>query len=517
MVNSRRSAFAAPYQIIRRIRNQAPSRTISENWGRSGGFYGDEDESTSGYESVLIYVRRGLGRPEIIAPVIEFALEVQREYSARWTLIPLSYCWGDELKHMGTDIVMNQSMRADKITPVLCEVAGDVVEPGAVVVPKLFPRTDIRSLYQGKVRVTDRDLLVFVDFEDGPQLAEGILISGQMRRRTVVVSVNEDLDAAEWKTGTDGPVKRQTKEATLYQIKDWDFRGDGKYKNVIVREDLMDQILERLRAYEDKRLSASEKSEDNKDPGPLIDEQIWTFLFVYGYRNHQKELFAALTGAATVEPCEAWLEMLPMPARQGSWKEGSEGNSNIDLVAGSLEIRDKTTSGVQYRPTGPVCLVEAKWKSDIAGYTSHDPQRNQLARVIETAATLQRHTGKVDPADRFPSDVYVTLLTPRVFQVEAPPASRFYAYKYFEYSCNPAALVHDVNNSRVKRRPSGDWKYPKTIEDRLAGVKLRWVTFEDLYREMPGNDAYKRALGRFIHAQPHTSLLDSNDFPLEGE
>ncbi len=113
-MNSRSSAFAAPYRIIRRIRNYAPSRTISENWGRSGGFYGDEDETTSGYESVLIYVRRGLGRPEIIAPVIEFALKVQREYSARWTLIPLSYGWSDELKHMGTDIVMNRSMRADR-------------------------------------------------------------------------------------------------------------------------------------------------------------------------------------------------------------------------------------------------------------------------------------------------------------------------------------------------------------------------------------------------------------------
>ncbi len=207
-MNSRRSAFAAPYQIIRRIRNYAPSRTISENWGRSGGFYGDADESTSGYESVLIYMRRGLGRPEIIAPVIEFALEVQREYSARWTFIPLSYGWGDELKHMGTDIVMNRSMGADKITPVLCQVAGDVVEPGTAVVPKLFPRTDIRSLYQGKVRVTERDLLVFVDLEDGPRLAEGIRISGQMKRRFVVVSVGDALDRADWRMGIEGLGRR---------------------------------------------------------------------------------------------------------------------------------------------------------------------------------------------------------------------------------------------------------------------------------------------------------------------
>ena len=304
-------------------------------------------------------------------------------------------------------------------------------------------------------------------------------------------------------------MKRQTKEAKLDQIKDWDFKGDGKYKNVIVREELMDQILKRLRAYE--------KPKDNTDPGPLIDEQIWTFLFVYGYRNHQKDLFAALTGAAAVEPCEAWLEMLPMPARKGAWKGGSEGNSNIDLVTGSLEIRDGTKSGVQYRPSGPICLVEAKWKSDIAGYTSHDPQRNQLARVIETAATLQHHVGtQVDLAERFPDEVYVTLLTPRIFRVDRTPASRFYAYKYLEYSWNPSALVHDVDHSKIERRPSGDWIYPTDIEQRLRDVTLRWVTFEDLYASMPDKD-FKKALGRFIHEQPEASLLDPNDFPLEGE
>jgi len=453
---------------------------------------------------VLIYVRRGLGRPEIITPVIEFAIEVQREYSARWTLIPLSYGWGDELKHMGTDIVMNRSMRADKITPVLSEVAGDVVEPGSAVVPKLFPRTDIRSLYQGKVRVTERDLLVFVDLEGGPHLADGIRLSGQMRRRTVVVSVNEALDAVEWRAGVEGPVKRQAKEAKLNEIKNWDFKSDGTFKNVIVREELLDQILGRL-------------SNSTSVNMPMIDEQVWTFLFVYGYRKEQKKLFEVLTGAKAPQDCKAWLEMLPLPARKGSWRNGSEGNSNIDLIAGSVEIRNKTTSGVQYRPVGPVCLVEAKWKSDIAGYTSHDPQRNQLARVIETAATLQHHVGaEMDPAGRFPGEVYVSLLTPKLFRGDRTPPSRFYAYKYLEYSWNPAALVHDVTHSRVGSRPSSEWIYPEDIEQRLRDVKLRWVTFEELYAAMPDVD-YKKALGLFIHEQHEDSLLDPKDFPVEGK
>jgi len=288
----------------------------------------------------------------------------------------------------------------------------------------------------------------------------------------------------------------------LNEITNWNFKGDGTYENVIVREELLDQILVRLK--------------ESIVDVPIIDEQVWTFLFVYGYRNDKKKLFEALTGAEAPEHCEAWLEMLPVPARRGSWKNGSEGNSNIDLIAGSIEIRGKTTAGVQYRPSGPVCLVEAKWKSDISGHTCHDPQRNQLARVIETAVTLQHHVGAaVATEDRFPDEVYVSLLTPKLFRVDRTPASRFYAYKYLEYSRNPAALVHDVTHSKVATRHSSDWIYPAGIEQRLRDVELRWVTFEDLFAVMPDKD-YKRALGQFIRAQPEASLLALKDFP-EGE
>jgi hypothetical protein len=303
----------------------------------------------------------------------------------------------------------------------------------------------------------------------------------------------------------------------LTRIIGWDFEKDGTHENVIVREDLARNILKGLGDYSDL-----DETETRK---PLIDEQIWTFLFVYGYRNDRKKLFEVLTGAETPERCEAWLEMLPLPPRKG--KKGlSERNSNIDLIAGSIARRDKTGSGVQYRPGGPVCLVEAKWKSDIAGYTRHDPQRNQLARVIETAVTLQYHAKgskdeglpKPDPggrADRFPGDVYVTLLTPRAFKVEGPPASRFYAYKYFEYTgpAGKAAMKAEVESPVAIRREGDGWLYPN-IEQRLEKVRLRWVTFEDLYREMP-KDNYKKALGRFIQAQPESSVLDLDTFPWE--
>lgn len=204
-MNSSGSPFAAPRHVVRSLRDRRPSRTTSENWGRPGGFYGDDDGTTSGYETALLYVRRGLGRPEIIKPVIKFILEVQREYSARWTLVPMSFGWGDQLKHMGTDIVMHCSMFADEILAPLCKVAGDVVTPGEAIVPVLFPGTDLRSLYGGKVKATERDMLVFVDLAGGPKLADDVTTTAKMRRQSAIVIVNETLDAATWTSGLEAP------------------------------------------------------------------------------------------------------------------------------------------------------------------------------------------------------------------------------------------------------------------------------------------------------------------------
>lgn len=309
----------------------------------------------------------------------------------------------------------------------------------------------------------------------------------------------------------------------MKEIATWGFEKDTERRKILRRDGVAKQIDIRLGKYQKAN---EERKKLAQDAAPMIDEQIWTLLFAFGYRSDRKKLFEVLTGVEAPDNCKAWLEMLPLPARQGSWKSGSEGNSNIDLIAGSIARRDNTGSGVQYRPSGPVCLVEAKWKSDIAGYTRHDPQRNQLARVIETAVTLQYHAeggendGLPKPApgeraNRFPDQVYVALLTPRLFKVDGPPASRFYAYKFFEYTgpAGKAAMKAEVESPAAIRREGDGWLYPN-IEQRLEKLRLRWVTFEDLYREMP-NDNYKKALGRFIQAQPKSSVLDLDTFPWE--
>jgi len=312
----------------------------------------------------------------------------------------------------------------------------------------------------------------------------------------------------------------------LYEIRHWNFWKD--LATVAPRQALARQIVCRLRQYlgiKDNRCASYKRNLTKWGfPAPLLDEQIWTFLVAYGYRSAPAKLFEELTGKAYTRPaeCSSWLEMMPMPPRRGGNGKGSEGNSNIDLIVGSIEMRDGTTSGVQYHPGGPVCLVEAKWKSDIAVYTSHDPHRNQLARVIETAVTLQYH--HVSPKNQYkpakpnpmPDDVYVTLLTPARFKASKYPWSRLYAYKFHEYDKNRGALIKDIERQDVfgvEKRMTKDWKYPeKSIRSRLQKVHLCWVTYEDLLSAMPDNK-FRAAMAKFVKMQPDSCLLDRRIFP----
>ena len=284
------------------------------------------------------------------------------------------------------------------------------------------------------------------------------------------------------------------------------------------RTELADQVVGRLNSYlESTRASTSPQGHF---PPPLHDEQIWTSLLAFGYRQQPEALFKALTGVdySGTQECQSWLEALPMSPRLG------EGNSNIDLACGALDGRGK--SGIQYHPTGPVCLVEAKWNSDISGYTSHDPHRNQLARVIENAATLQHHaplTEKQDakgtkPTGELPDDVYVTLLTPSVFKQKAP-FSRLYAFKYWEYKLQRYQLFADIVHQATGPRKDKGWEYPKDILHRLEKVHLRWVTFEDLFWLMP-DEGFREAMAEFVQKQfapdnPDQCLLDPKLFPGE--
>jgi hypothetical protein len=270
------------------------------------------------------------------------------------------------------------------------------------------------------------------------------------------------------------------------------------------RQQLNNNILARLQDYELNRPRCG-----------LHDEQIWTLLFAYGFvvveHGRTKLANILIEDEVPASAFELWLEMLPLPPRQG--RRGlAETNSNIDLVAGHQMIRTGTVAGIEYKKpdSGPgwICMTEVKWLHDIVGMTTHDFHRNQLARVIETALTFQQ------PGTQpfYPEAVHVTLLTPARFKpsAESSSGSRLYSYKFNEYwrdGIGPQvdALLADIDSAEVSRRRDEDgWRYPD-LPNHIHSFRLHWVTFEQLLVGMPGSE-YKQHLTEFLAQEPRQVL-----------
>lgn len=189
-------AFDKPTQsLIRKIKQTAPSYSID---GYRRGYYGGGDEETSSsFESVLIYIQKGLGGyDELIKQVVRLIFKVQKDGTRKYPLIPMSF--GDEpkLTHEGKyyDLgYLNDAYNDIKITKTLVRLSGTEKTDNAII-PELFPKTDTRSLYTGKTRVTENDLLVIIGKKDQvffEQSLEPKLII-KIKKHILFVEIEED-------------------------------------------------------------------------------------------------------------------------------------------------------------------------------------------------------------------------------------------------------------------------------------------------------------------------------------
>ena len=68
--------------------------------------------------------------------------------------------------------------------------------------------------------------------------------------------------------------------------------------------------------------------------------------------------------------------------------------------------------------------------------------------------------------------------------------SRFYGYKYDEYSNNPiSTFLEEIKSNEISTKlPFKDNKYNKIIENNLKKLYLNWVTIEDLIKNIPNKN-----------------------------
>jgi len=194
------NAFTAPASFIRNVRNRAPLKTISENWGRSIGYYGDADESTRIYRAILVYIEQGMGKASPLFEGVRAFIEKVQPRSMHYIVLPMSFGDDEALHHDGKAIRVTSGLNrltGRKFLETCVSVAGD--EPAErPYIPVLFPKTDYRSLYQGKVAVDRNDLLIFLNNDSSLQFSEKAGSAARRYRKQAVVVDYREGDSATW-------------------------------------------------------------------------------------------------------------------------------------------------------------------------------------------------------------------------------------------------------------------------------------------------------------------------------
>jgi hypothetical protein len=158
-----------PGQIILKLKNAAPSYEVSENYGRRMGFYGDADETASGYKSICIYVQNGLSEyNDLFKEVARGIFRIQSNNQRKYPLLVFGFGKSSHLQHIGKyfDLgFLNDTMNVSKIAEETSKISGSVSCKPAII-PELFPKTGLLSLYSGKTRIEGDDLLIIIGREN---------------------------------------------------------------------------------------------------------------------------------------------------------------------------------------------------------------------------------------------------------------------------------------------------------------------------------------------------------------
>jgi hypothetical protein len=212
------------------------------------------------------------------------------------------------------------------------------------------------------------------------------------------------------------------------------------------------------------------------------NEKAWTLLVADALDQapDQRTLCQQLCGNAVPvrDHLDVWFGAQPRSTWQGIRGEG-EGRAKLDLAFGNALQQQAIQPGrePEAHDASWVCFVDAKCLADSGTGVAFDPTRNQLTRAIENALCFETASG-------LPRDVYFTLLTPRLFKDDAVGVrSRLYAFKMAEYQADPEALLRDIRGCALPARFG-----QIDIEERLAALRLNWVTFETLLEPSVGLD-----------------------------
>ncbi|MFC2129986.1 hypothetical protein ACFLSQ_00980 [Bacteroidota bacterium] len=191
-----------PKNLYLALKRNAPSSTFSENYGRRSGYYGDSDEETKGYKAILIYIQLGLsGYDELIREIVFLILKVQNDYVGKYPIIPAAFGKGNDFIHEKKSFKMgfyNDRQLDTKISKVIKNLSGKYKSDVPAIIPNFFLKTDIRSLYHGKIKFEKDDLMVIIGKKDEVFFNEQLQVKFKSWMKKRILFVEIDYDKVNW-------------------------------------------------------------------------------------------------------------------------------------------------------------------------------------------------------------------------------------------------------------------------------------------------------------------------------
>lgn len=189
--------FKIPNRVIADIQRYTPTYTVSENYGRSGGYFGDYDESASGYKSICIYVQNGLAAYiELFKEIAKAVFQIQSGNQRKYPLLIFGFGNTDHLQHERKYFdfgFINDSYNVQKVAITIARISGDnLISPG--IITELFPKTDIRSLYNGKTKIERDDLIIIIGKKDEVFFSSKLVdkITTSLKKQILFVEIEDE-------------------------------------------------------------------------------------------------------------------------------------------------------------------------------------------------------------------------------------------------------------------------------------------------------------------------------------
>ncbi len=185
-----------PASIISKLKYNAPTYDVSENYGRPGGFFGDYDERASGYKAVLIYIQNGLADYLPLFKNIARALfQIQEGCKRRYPLVVFGFGTTDYLQNDGKYFdfgYANDWYNDNKVAETMARISGsNRIVPA--IIPELYPKPGTQNPYKGKSRIDREDLLVIIGKIDEIFFCEKFAerITYNLRKQILFIELDE--------------------------------------------------------------------------------------------------------------------------------------------------------------------------------------------------------------------------------------------------------------------------------------------------------------------------------------